>query len=59
MGVPNSQLTTIFRPIYFYKIFRKNFPKTVKKKPHRFHVFVAYMNACLRDQFNMRHRANI
>ena len=32
--------------------------KTVKKNTNRFHVFVAYINACLRDQFNMRHRAN-
>ena len=35
-------------------------PKTFEKllKPHRFHVFVAYINACLRDQFKMRHRDN-
>ena len=38
--------------IFFHK---KNFEKLLKK-PHRFHVFVAYINACLRDQFNMRHR---
>ena len=23
-----------------------------------FHVFVSHINGCLRDQFNMRHRAN-
>ena len=39
--------------IYFIYIFYENFQKNVKK-PHRFHVFVAYINRCLRDQFNKR-----
>ena len=43
--------------IYFIYIFCKNLQKTVKKT-HRFHVLVAYINMCLRDQINMRHHAN-
>ena len=38
---------------YFIYIFYENFQKNVKKT-HRFHVFVAYINRCLRDQFNKR-----
>ena len=32
--------------------------KTVKKNTHRLHAFVACINVCLCDQFNMRQRAN-
>ena len=39
--------------IYFIYIFCENFQKNVKKN-HRFHVFVAYINRYLRDQFNKR-----
>ena len=44
--------------IYIYIFFSRKLSENSKTNTHKFHVFVAYINACLRDQFNMRHRAN-